>query len=32
MKRAMHAEMNTGNFNFSHFGPEANILDKLEEL
>ena len=32
MKRVMLAETQNGNSNFSHFGPEANILDRLEEL
>ena len=32
MKRVMLAETQTGNSNFSHFGPEANILDRLEDL
>jgi phosphoribulokinase len=34
-RKAMRAEMKSqeekGNRNFSHFGPEANLLDKLEE-
>jgi phosphoribulokinase len=34
-RKAMRAEMKAqeekGNRNFSHFGPEANLLDKLEE-
>ncbi|PTW60983.1 phosphoribulokinase [Breoghania corrubedonensis] len=32
MQRVMLAETQTGNSNFSHFGPEANILDSLENL
>jgi phosphoribulokinase len=32
MKNAMAQEMEKGNFNFSHFGPEANLLDELEEV
>ena len=31
MKTAMAEAAKTGNNHFSHFGPEANILDKLEE-
>jgi phosphoribulokinase len=30
MKRVMQEESNKGNNHFSHFGPEANELDKLE--
>ncbi len=32
MKEAMAEAESTGNRNFSHFGPEANLFDKLEEL
>ncbi|MBB4303074.1 phosphoribulokinase [Rhodobium orientis] len=32
MKRVMAEEETKGNSTFSHFGPEANILDKLEEV
>ena len=32
MKEAMAAAEKEGNQNFSHFGPEANVFDKLEEL
>ncbi len=32
MKDAMAEAESTGNRNFSHFGPEANLFDKLEEL
>ncbi len=31
MKEAMQAAEASGNTNFSHFGPEANVFDKLEE-
>nr|YP_002048771.1 Phosphoribulokinase [Paulinella chromatophora]ACB42561.1 Phosphoribulokinase [Paulinella chromatophora] len=31
MKQAMEKALSIGN-NFSHFGPEANLFDKLEEL
>jgi phosphoribulokinase len=31
MKKVMAAEQERGNAHFSHFGPEANLLDKLEE-
>jgi phosphoribulokinase len=31
MKAAMEAAEAEGNTNFSHFGPEANVFDKLEE-
>jgi phosphoribulokinase len=31
MKEAMKTAEASGNNNFSHFGPEANIFDKLEE-
>jgi phosphoribulokinase len=31
MKQAMAAAEAEGNSNFSHFGPEANVFDKLEE-
>ena len=31
MKQAMAAAEETGNRNFSHFGPEANLFDKLAE-
>jgi len=30
MKRVMAAEATKGNLHFSHFGPDANILDRLE--
>ena len=30
MKRVMQEEAEKGNNHFSHFGPEANVLDKLE--
>jgi phosphoribulokinase len=30
MKRVMNDEGNKGNRHFSHFGPEANLLDELE--
>ncbi|MCW8923527.1 MAG: phosphoribulokinase [Gammaproteobacteria bacterium] len=32
MKEAMTKAEAEGNKNFSHFGPEANVFDKLEEL
>ena len=32
MKDAMAEAETSGNRNFSHFGPEANLFDKLEEL
>ena len=32
MKEAMAQAETEGNTNFSHFGPEANVFDKLEEL
>jgi phosphoribulokinase len=32
MKEAMAQAETEGNNNFSHFGPEANLFDKLEEL
>ena len=32
MKDAMAQAETEGNTNFSHFGPEANVFDKLEEL
>ena len=32
MKEAMAQAEAEGNNNFSHFGPEANVFDKLEEL
>jgi phosphoribulokinase len=32
MKEAMAKAEAEGNNNFSHFGPEANVFDKLEEL
>ncbi len=32
MKEAMAQAETEGNDNFSHFGPEANVFDKLEEL
>ncbi|MDH3527328.1 MAG: phosphoribulokinase [Gammaproteobacteria bacterium] len=31
MKAAMHEAEESGDTHFSHFGPEANIFDKLEE-
>ncbi len=31
MKRAMAAAANSGNNHFSHFGPEANLLEELEK-
>ena len=31
MKKAMAEALSKGE-NFSHFGPEANLFDKLEEL
>jgi len=31
MKQVMNAEADKGNNHFSHFGPEANLLDKLED-
>jgi phosphoribulokinase len=31
MKQAMATAESEGNTNFSHFGPEANVFDKLEE-
>jgi phosphoribulokinase len=31
MKDAMQTAETSGNMNFSHFGPEANVFDKLEE-
>lgn len=31
MKAAMEKAETTGNSSFSHFGPEANVFDKLEE-
>ena len=31
MKVAMNEAETTGNHSFSHFGPEANVFDKLEE-
>jgi phosphoribulokinase len=31
MKRVMAEEAGKGNNHFSHFGPESNLLDKLEE-
>jgi phosphoribulokinase len=31
MKEAMKAAEDSGNTHFSHFGPEANVFDKLEE-
>ena len=31
MKKVMAEEQTKGNSHFSHFGPEANLLDKLEE-
>ena len=32
MKAAMADEMSRGNYNFSHFGPGANLLEELEAL
>jgi phosphoribulokinase len=32
MRQAIRAAEATGNHNFSHFGPEANLLEELEEL
>jgi len=32
MKRVMEEEGNKGNNHFSHFGPEANLLDDLEDV
>ena len=32
MKTHMQAEEEAGNKHFSHFGPDANLFDKLEEL
>ena len=32
MKDAMAQAEAEGNTNFSHFGPDANVFDKLEEL
>lgn len=32
MKEAMKKAADSGNDHFSHFGPEANLFDKLEEL
>ena len=32
MKTAMAEEMNKGNLNFSHFGPNANLLKELEAV
>ena len=32
MKAAMTEEMSKGNFNFSHFGPSANLLEELEAV
>ncbi len=32
MKEAMAQAETEGNTNFSHFGPEANVFDKLEQL
>lgn len=32
MKKAMAEAETTGNKDFSHFGPDANIFDKLEDL
>jgi phosphoribulokinase len=31
MKVAMQEAEDAGNHNFSHFGPEANVFDKLEQ-
>src|SRR5207247_8536823 len=32
MKRKMAAEVERGNHDFSHFGPEANLFEELAEL
>lgn len=32
MKQAMQESAEKGNYTFSHFGPEANLFDRLEEL
>src|SRR3974377_1426693 len=32
MKAATYQERKKNNFNFSHFGPEANLLEKLESV
>jgi phosphoribulokinase len=32
MKKAMEEEIKKGNVNFSHFGPEANLLEELEAV
>ncbi|HEX8011155.1 MAG TPA: phosphoribulokinase [Casimicrobiaceae bacterium] len=32
MKERMAAEFKRGNYNFSHFGPEANLFEELAEL
>lgn len=32
MKVAMEEEVRKGNFNFSHFGPSANLLEELEAV
>jgi phosphoribulokinase len=32
MKAATYQERKKNNFNFSHFGPEANILEELESI
>ena len=32
MRRAMEEAMKKGNSNFSHFGPEANLIDELEAV
>lgn len=32
MKRVMAEEAEKGNHHFSHFGPDANLLDELEDL
>ena len=32
MKQAMEEAANAGNHHFSHFGPEANLLEELESL
>src|SRR5438477_9880917 len=32
MKRKMAAELERGNHDFSHFGPEANLFEELAEL
>jgi phosphoribulokinase len=32
MKQKMHEELERGNQNFSHFGPEANLFEELEAL